>query len=190
MLKLPLSRHIDRILVRFVVRHTAAVCTNRHKVIPHFQQEVVEADAQPAVVALRVTSLWGAAVLLYCRIIALLVHERQCRLVDVEERADFTVVYALVMFLLLLVQLQIDTPVDDLLRIVAVYIVVPVVVQERNTLFMLPNRSTPCLRIGVEREQVGLAPVLVRVQRHEQGIECAGGETLRIEARVSLARCV
>ena len=44
MFEIPLSRHIDRIPVAFIVRHTTAVRTDGHEIIPHLQQEVVETD--------------------------------------------------------------------------------------------------------------------------------------------------
>ena len=43
--------------------------------------------------------------------------------------------YALVLFLHLLVQFQISVPADDVLRIVAVDVLVPVVEQERNAFY-------------------------------------------------------
>lgn len=55
---------------------------------------------------------------------------------------------------------------------------------------MFPYRRTSRLGIAVEREQVGFASVSVRMQRHEQRIERAGGYTLRIKARKFLPRSV
>lgn len=98
--------------------------------------------------------------------------------------------YALVLFLHLLVQFQISVPADDVLRIVAVDVLVPVVEQERNALLVLAYRCAACLGIAVKGEQVGLAPVPVRMQGHEQAVERADGNTFRIKFRKALARSV
>ena len=55
---------------------------------------------------------------------------------------------------------------------------------------MLPYRRASRLGIGVKREQVSFATVSIRMQRHEQCIERAGGYPLRIEARKFLTRSV
>ena len=188
--ELPLSRHIDRILVRFVVRHTASVRTYRYKVVTHLQQEVVETDAQLTVVALRISSLHGTAVAFQGRFIAFLVHIGQCSLVNVEQRADFTVMHTFVQFLFFLAQFQVVAPTDDEFRIVAMDIPVPVVEQEWNALLMLTYRYALRLGIAEECEQVGLATVPVRVQCHEQGVERTDRNTLGIKERISLSRCV
>ena len=62
MFELPLTRHIDRIFIRLVVGHSAAVRADRYEIVPHFQQEVVETATQPSFVGLRVTSLHGTSV--------------------------------------------------------------------------------------------------------------------------------
>ena len=190
MLELPLSRHIDRILVRFIVGHAATVRTHGHEVVPHLLQEIVEPDVQPAVISLRVSPFCGTAVPLYRRLVPLLIHVGQRRLVDVKQRADLAVVHTLVLLLLVLVQFHVVLPADDPFRVVAVYILVPVIEQERHALFMLAYRRT--LRFGVaeKREQVRLAPVPVRVQRHEQRIERADRHPFRVEAGITLTRRV
>ena len=147
--------------------HSAAVRTHGHEIVPHFQQEVVEADMQPPFIGFGVATLHGTTVFQQYRIVSLLIHVGQCRLVDVEKCADLPVMYALVLFLHLLVQFQISVPADDVLRIVAVDVLVPVVEQERNALLVLAHRCAACLGIAVKGEQVGLAPVPVRMQCHE-----------------------
>ena len=190
MLEVPLARHIDRIAVRLVMGHSAAVRTHGHEIVPHFQQEVVEADMQSPFIGFGVATLHGTTVFLQYRIVSLLIHVGQCRLVDVEKCADLPVMYALVLFLHLLVQFQISVPADDVLRIVAVDVLVPVVEQERNALLVLAYRCAACLGIAVKGEQVGLAPVPVRMQGHEQAVERADGNTFRIKFRKALARSV
>ena len=69
--------------------------------------------------------------------------------------------YALVLFLHLLVQFQIGVPADDVLRIVAMDVLIPVVEQERNSLLVLTDRCAASLGIAVKGKQVGLTPVPV-----------------------------
>ena len=44
MVKVLLAGHIDGIFVRFIMGHSAAIVTDRHKVVTHFQQKIIEAD--------------------------------------------------------------------------------------------------------------------------------------------------
>ena len=97
MFEIPLARHVDRIPVRLVVGHSAAVRTHGHEVVPHLRQEVVEAAAQPPLVGFRVAPLHDAAVLSDRLFVALFVHVGQRRLVDVEQRADLAVMHALIL---------------------------------------------------------------------------------------------
>ena len=149
------------------MRHSAAVRTHRYEIVPHFQQEVIEADMQPPFIGLGISPLHDTPVFQQYRIVSLLVHVGQRRLVDVEKCIDLPIMYALVLFLHLLVQFQISVPADDVLRIVAVDVFVPVVEQERNSLLVLAYRRATCLGVAVKGEQVGLAPVPVRMQCHE-----------------------
>ena len=161
MLKILLAWHIDRIFVRLVMRNSATVRAHGNEVVPHFQQEIVEPGAQPAVVRLGISSFLNTAVLLYRILVSRLVHVGQCRLVNIEKRADLPVVNTLELCLMLLVQLEIDGAVDGFIRVIPVDILVPVIEQERYALLMLPYRSTPCLGFTIEREQIGLASVIV-----------------------------
>ena len=104
MFEIPLARHVDRIPVRLVVGHSAAVRTHGHEVVPHLRQEVVEAAAQPPLVGFRVAPLHDAAVLSDRLLVALFVHVGQRRLVDVEQRADLAVMHALILLAFLFVQ--------------------------------------------------------------------------------------
>ena len=150
MLEITLTRHIDRILVRLVVGHSAAVRAHGHEVVPHLQQETVETAMQPSFIGFRVTSLHGAPVFQQYRVVSLLVHVGKCRLVDVEERSYLPVVYALVLFPYLLVQFQVSLAADDVLRVVAVDVLVPVVEQERHALLVFTYRRAACLGIAVK----------------------------------------
>ena len=172
------------------MRNSATVRAHGNEVVPHLQQEIVEPGAQPAVVRLGISSFLNTAVLLYRILVSRLVHVGQRRLVDIEKRADFSVVDTLELCLLLFVQLEIGGAVDGFIRIVPVDILVPVIEQERYALLMLPYRSTPCLGFTIKREQVGLAAVPVRMQGHKEGIERTGRDPLRIEPGKSLARYV
>ena len=67
-------RHIDRILICFVVGYTASVRTHRHKVVPHPQQEVVELNMQPSVVSFRISSFHCTAIPPQRRFVSLLIH--------------------------------------------------------------------------------------------------------------------
>ena len=90
-----LTRHIDRIFIRLVMRNTASVRTHGNEIVPHFLQKIIEPAAQPAVVRLGVASFLGSTVLCHRFLVALLVHVWLCRLVDIEKRADLPVVDAL-----------------------------------------------------------------------------------------------
>ena len=95
---------------------------------------------QPSFIGFRVTSLHGTSVFQQYRVVSLLIHIGKCRLVDVEERSYLPVVYALVLFPYLLVQLQVSLPADDVLRVVTVDVLVPVVEQERHALLVFAYR--------------------------------------------------
>ena len=190
MFELPLARHIDCIAIRLVVGDTAAVRTYRDKILPHFLYEIVEADVQPAFVGFRVTSFHSTPVPFQNSFIKLSVRIGQCRLVDVEKRAYLPVVYSLVLFSLFYVQFKVSLPADDLFRVVPVDILVPVIEKERYALLVFPNRCAACLGFAVKGEQIGLAPVSVRVQCHEQCVERAGGYAIRVKPRITLPRCV
>lgn len=103
---------------------------------------------QSPFVGLGISPFHGTAVFQQYHIVFLLIHVRQCRLVDIEERADLPVMYALVLFLHLLVQFQIGIPADDVLRVVAMDVLVPVVEQERD--------SCSCSRTDVPRALASL----------------------------------
>ena len=128
MLKILLTRHIDRIFVRLVMRNSATVRAHGNEVVPHLQQEIVEPGAQPAVVRLGISSFLNTAVLLYRILVSRLVNVGQRCLVDIEKRADLPVVDTLELCLLLFVQLEIGGAVDGFIRVVPVDILVPVVV--------------------------------------------------------------
>ena len=161
--------------------HSASVRTHGHEIVPHFQQEVVETDMQSPFVGLGISPFHGTAVFQQYHIVFLLIHVRQCRLVDIEKCADLPVMYALVLFLHLLVQFQIGVSADDVLRIVAMDVLIPVIEQERDSLLVLTDRCAASLGIAVKGKQVGLAPVPVRMQCHKQPVERADGDTARVE---------
>ena len=145
---------------------------------------------QPSFIGFRVTSLHGPPVFQQHRVVSLLVHVGKCRLVDVEERSYLPVVYALVLFPYILVLFKVSLAADDVLRVVAVDVLVPVVEQERDALLVFTYCRAACLGIAVKGEQVGLAPVPVRVQGHEQPVERTYGDTFRVKFRVAFAHGV
>ena len=69
-------------------------------------------------------------------LIAFLVNERKCCLVDIEQSTDFTGPDSLVFCLLLLVQSLVVFTADDIFWIMPVDIFLPVVPVEGNTLFL------------------------------------------------------
>lgn len=115
---------------------------------------------QPSFVGFRVTSLHGTPVFQQHRVVSRFVHIGKCRLVDVEECADLPVVYALVLFPYLFVQLQISLPADNILGVVAVDVFVPVVEQERHALLLFAYRRASCLGIAVRVNRFVLHPFL------------------------------
>ena len=68
--------------------------------------------------------------------ITLLIDERQCCLVDIEQRTDFTGSYALVVCLLLFVQSLVVLTADDIFGIMPVDIFLPVVPVEGYAFFL------------------------------------------------------
>ena len=140
--EIPLPGHIDSILVRFVMGHSAAVVTDGDKAVFHLQQKIIEADMQLPVVRFRIAPFRHTAVLPQCGFIGWSVNILQGGLVYVEEGAHFPVMHALVMFPVLFVQSEIGCAADDLFRIVPVDISVPVVEKERHAPLMLPDGHT------------------------------------------------
>ena len=61
--EIPLPGHIDGILVRFVMGHSAAVVTDGDKAVFHLQQKIIEADMQLPVVCFRIAPFRHTAVL-------------------------------------------------------------------------------------------------------------------------------
>ena len=190
MVKVLLAGHIDGIFVRFIMGHSAAIVTDRHKVVTHFQQEIIEADMHTPCVCLRISSFHGIPILLQNGPVSLFVHMGKCRLVYIEQSAYLSVMYSLILFLLLIVQCEVGSPVDELFRIVPVDIFVPVIVQERHTLFMLTYRRAAGLGITEQGEQVRIASVPIGMQCHEQCIERAGRHAVRVQPRIPLSRSV
>lgn len=66
--------------------------------------------------------------------------------------------YALVLFLHLLVQFQIGVSADDVLRIVAMDVLIPVIEQERDSLLVLTDRCAASLGIAVRVNRLVLHP--------------------------------
>ena len=94
------------------------------------------------------------------------------------------------MFPVLFVQSEIGCAADDLFRIVPVDISVPVVEKERHAPLMLPDGHTHRFGFIIMNEKIWPAPVLVRVQSHEKGIERTDGHAARMELGIAFAGCV
>ena len=104
-------------------------------------------------------------------LIAFLVNERKCGLVDIEQSTDFTGSDSLVFCLLLLVQSLVVFTADDIFWIMPVDILFPVVPVEGNTLFLGLYGLAAFLGFAEERVLVGLVVVLVTVKCHRHGVE-------------------
>ena len=52
MVKALLTGHIDGIPVRFIMGHSAAIVTDRHKAVTHLQQKIIESDMHTPCVCL------------------------------------------------------------------------------------------------------------------------------------------
>ena len=187
MVEIPLPGHIDGIPVRLVMGHPASVIADRHEVVFHFQQKVIEPDMQFAVIGFRMAFVCGISVLLQCSLVGFPVNIGQRGLVDIEKGAYLPVMHALVMFPVLCVQSEIGRAADNLLRIVPVDILVPVVEKERHATLMFPDGCAHCLGFVEKGEQVRPASVPVRMEGHEQPVEGTDGHTARIEFRIALA---
>ena len=99
MLEILLARHIDGIPRAVVMGHAAAVHADRYEILAHFQQEVVDANVQIAVVGFVEPALCGATVLFQQPSVGLRVRHGQEGLVDVEHGAYLAVMDALVTLL-------------------------------------------------------------------------------------------
>ena len=187
MLEIPLPGHIDGIPVRLVMRHSASVIADRHEVVFHLQQKIIEPDMQLAVIGFRIASVVGTAVLSQCVLIGFPVYIGERGLVYVEQGAHLPVMHALVMFSVLFVQSEIGRAADDFLRIVPVDIPVPVVEKERHALLVIQDGGAhrPCL--VEECKEIRPAAVPVRMEGHEQPVERTDGHAVRIELRIALA---